>query len=125
MDSEKRYSEFLGGPGKRYSEFLGGPGKRYSEFLGGPGKKSELAFGGVTIRPPLEYADAPMKRWSEFLGGPGKRYRNTSPGFLLAKKVAQLFKPAKGGRDDLGEEVPLYWDKVQPGGSEFLGGPGR
>ncbi|RWS00580.1 MIP-related peptides-like protein, partial [Dinothrombium tinctorium] len=51
---EKRYSEFLGGPGKRspftgktygnvkrYSEFLGGPGKRYSEFLGGPGKRGE------------------------------------------------------------------------------------
>ncbi|XP_003739442.1 uncharacterized protein LOC100907123 [Galendromus occidentalis] len=48
---QKRYSEFLGGPGKRaldnidepvkrYSEFLGGPGKRYSEFLGGPGKRS-------------------------------------------------------------------------------------
>ncbi|XP_022649853.1 uncharacterized protein LOC111270453 isoform X2 [Varroa jacobsoni] len=49
---QKRYSEFLGGPGKRsidtademlqkrYSEFLGGPGKRYSEFLGGPGKRN-------------------------------------------------------------------------------------
>ncbi|XP_054156081.1 uncharacterized protein LOC128954519 [Oppia nitens] len=67
----KRYSEFLGGPGKRsYNDdntnnnaYVVLP-KRLSEFLGGPGKRmlaTNYRFGGQQ-----------QKRLSEFLGGPGK-----------------------------------------------------
>ncbi|XP_067127138.1 helicostatins-like [Centruroides vittatus] len=92
--SEKRLSEFLGGPGKRsyleeeenmvpigylrdnnekrLSEFLGGPGKRLSEFLGGPGKRYSEFLGGPGKRV-SEFLGGPGKRFSEFLGGPGKR----------------------------------------------------
>ncbi|XP_015790584.1 uncharacterized protein LOC107367396 isoform X3 [Tetranychus urticae] len=80
------------------------PPKRYSEFLGGPGK-----------------------RVSEFLGGPGKRAptygyvseqgKQTRPQsvYYLAKKLSEILRASNG--PNLGP--------YRPGGSEFLGGPGR
>jgi len=54
LETEKRFSEFLGGRRRRFSEFLGGK-KRFSEFLGGRKRFSEFLGG--------------KKRFSEFLGG--------------------------------------------------------
>lgn len=84
-------------PPKRYSEFLGGPGKRVSEFLGGPGKRDP------------SYGSSSSSNES------GKRLRATT-GYYLAKKLSEILS-----RNSNGPVVGPY----RPGGSEFLGGPGK
>ena len=82
---------------KRYSEFLGGPGKRVSEFLGGPGKRN----------PTYGYSSSDLL---------DKRLRATTTGYYLAKKLSEILS-----RNSNGPVVGPY----RPGGSEFLGGPGK
>ena len=122
-ESEKRFSEFLGGK-KRYSEFLGGK-KRYSEFLGGKKRYSEFLGGKKRYS---EFLGG-KKRYSEFLGGK-KRYSEFLGGkkrdseFIGGKKrFVDAFGPTEVSRNPYAAAAKRF--------SEFLGGkwwykiPGR
>lgn len=83
-------------------------------FIDSDGLDNNLDFEGVDKRL-SEFLGGPGKRLSEFLGGPGKR-------------TTLLFNPTADDEtynNGFLPEVRLKRQYGEPGGSEFLGGPGR